>query len=351
MQKKPTLKDVSRLSGLSVFTVSRALSGPDGVSEESRRRVLEAAQELGYMPNRAAQQLRKNTRSSVAVLTASTSNYYYIDMMNGIYRALRSSNRTAVVADIASEGAYSAELEDATVQEVIRARTAGVISTLTLSSENTRLLADWDIPLVFVDSEPPADAEDLPGITMDNVTAGRRVGAHLAEHGYGDWLFLVYPSLWSTRAYRERGIREAAEEHGADLVVLESDNSNADAYKTLAEYLDSPSGHVPRALIAGNNPMVHGSLSVLQDRGLRVPEDVAVIGFDEFSWARLLHPPLTVLDEDSEAIGARATTILMRIIDEQLEAERAGLPPAPRYRPEDREEVQGELIIRRSCGC
>jgi LacI family transcriptional regulator len=351
MRKKPTLKDVSRVSGLSVFTVSRALSTADGVSAESRRRVLKAAEELGYMPNRAAQQLRKNTRSSVAVLTASTSNAYYIDMMDGINRTLRSSNRAAVVADIASDGVYTPELEDATVQDVIHARTAGVISTLTLSPANTRLLADWDIPLIFVDSKPPAEATTLPAITMDNVGASRRVGAHLAEHGYRDWLFLVYPRLWSTRADRERGVREAAREHGADLVVIESENSTAAAYDTLAGYLDSPAGRVPRALIAGNNPMAHGSLSLLQDRGLRVPDDVAVIAFDEFSWAPLLNPPLTVLNEDSEAIGARATKILMRIIDEQAAAEQAGFPPTPRYRPDDREEVQGELIIRRSCGC
>ena len=75
--------------------------------------MLQAARELGYVPNRAAQELRKNTRSSVAVITASTSNYYYIDLMTGVQRTLRASDRAAVVADIAAEGVYTAELEDA----------------------------------------------------------------------------------------------------------------------------------------------------------------------------------------------------------------------------------------------
>lgn len=349
MARKPTLRDVSRASGVSVYTVSRALSNADGVSARSRELVLKAARELGYVPNRAAQELRRNTRSSVAVITASTSNAYYIDMMKGIERTLRSSGRTVVVADIASEGRYTPELEDATVQHLIQSRAAGVISTLTLSQENTRLLADWDIPIVFVDSDPPENT-DVPSVTMANFAASQRVGAHLAEHGYADWLLLIYPALWSTRFPRERGIRAAAAEHGAKLTVIESQNDAISARETLAGYL-GPGVAVPRVIIAGNNPMVHATLHVLRDRGLVVPDDVAIIGYDEFPWAPLLDPPLTVVDEDSEHIGVLAAQTLSRIIDEQIEAERRGGSPDPVYRPEDRQEVSADLVIRRSCGC
>jgi len=163
--RKPTLRDVSRASGLSVYTVSRALSNASGVSQASREAVLAAARELGYVPNRAAQELRKNTRSSVAVLTASTSNYYYINLMAGIQRTLRPGNRAAVVVDMAAQGVYTSEMEDAIVQDLIQSRTAGVVSTLTLSPHNAKLLADWDIPLVFVDSAPSNGDHHFPGIT------------------------------------------------------------------------------------------------------------------------------------------------------------------------------------------
>lgn len=164
MARKPTLRDVSRATGLSIYTVSRALSNGDGVSAASREVVLKAARELGYVPNRAAQELRKNTRSSVAVVTASTSNYYYIDLMKGIQRTLRLSDRTAIVADIAAEGVYTSQLEDATVRDLIQSRTAGVIATLTLAPHNMKLLEDWDIPVVFVDSIPPEAASRVPSI-------------------------------------------------------------------------------------------------------------------------------------------------------------------------------------------
>jgi LacI family transcriptional regulator len=302
------------------------------------------------VPNRAAQELRKNTRSSVSVLTASTSNYYYINLMAGIQRTLRSSNRAAVVVDMAAEGVYTSELEDAIVQDLIQSRTAGVVSTLTLSSQNAKLISDWDIPLVFVDSAPSEAETAFPSITMDNFAASTQVGDHLAEHGYRDWIFLAYPGRWSTRAERERGVREAARRHGATLTVIDSENDPGSAYSALTQHLESIA-EIPRAVVAANNPLLHGTLSALRDRALAVPGDVAVIGYDDFPWGPLLSPPLTVMDEDSESIGVQAAEILARIIDEQVAAEREGSAPIPRYRPEDRREVTADLIIRKSCGC
>ncbi|GAA1010062.1 LacI family transcriptional regulator [Acrocarpospora pleiomorpha] len=351
MARKPTLRDVSRAAGLSVYTVSRALSNGDDVSAASRELVLKVARELGYVPNRAAQELRKNTRSSVAVVTASTSNYYYIDLMKGIQRTLRQSDRTAIVADIAAEGVYTPELEDATIQDLIQSRTAGVIATLTLAPHNMKLLEDWDIPVVFVDSIPHESATRVPSITTDNFSASMKVGAHLGEHHYSDWLFLVYPARWSTRAERERGIRAAALKYGADIEVLESENDVESAYATLTAYLDAPGRALPRAIVAGNNPMLHGALRVLRARGVRIPDEVAVVAFDEFAWAELLDPPLTVLNEDSETIGVIAAQTLTRIVDDQIKAELRGDPSAPVYRPEDRRQLSSDLVVRRSCGC
>jgi LacI family transcriptional regulator len=349
--KKPTLSDVSRATGLSTFTVSRALSNSDGVSVASRERVLKAARELGYVPNRAAQELRKNARRSISVITASTSNHYYLEMMKGVERTLRLSDRTAVVADIAPEGVLSQQVEDSIVEGLVQTRTAGVIATLTLSERNLRLLQDWDIPVVFVDSYPPESAIDVPCISTDNLAAAMKVGAHFAEHGYRDWLFLAYPRRWSSRAPREQGLRSAAQEYGVDFHVLECDNDENSAYHALGGYLGAADKKRPRALIAGNTPLLHGALTALQERHISVPEDVAVISYDDFVWAPLLNPPLTVLDEDSESIGELAAQTLTRIVEEQIAAERAGRSARPVYRPEDRKEVSADLVIRRSCGC
>jgi LacI family transcriptional regulator len=312
--------------------------------------VLRAARDVGYVPNAAAQQLRKNTRSSVAVITASTSNHYYLELMRGIERTLRRSGRTAVVADIAAEGHYTDAFEDATVQHLIQSRTAGVIATLTLHQRNIDLLHDWDIPVVFVDATPPESARSVPSITTDNRAASLAMGEHQAGHGYDSWLMLAYPARWSTRVPREAGLREAARRHGAQLTVVESENDVDSAAATLRRHLDE-NGGLPRALVAGNNPLLQAALRVLRERDAHVPDMVAVTAFDEFPWAPLLDPPLTVLDEHSETIGVLAAETLTRVIDAQVAAEAAGRPATPVYRADDRREVAFDLVVRRSCGC
>lgn len=346
---KVTIRDVSRVTGLSTYTVSRALSGAPGVSADSREQVLAAAREIGYIPNRAAQGLRRGSSDSIAVIVASTANSYYLDLMAGIQQALRHSDWTVIIADVAVDGVYNPRLEDRIVQRLIESRTAGIITTLTLSPENTALLANWDIPIVFVDSAPPESA-NFPSVTTDNYNASLMVGEHLAEHGYRDWLFLVYPQRWTTRIDRERGIRDAAISHNAHVEVLESENDEDSAFHTLEAYL-AGSARIPRVLIAGNNPLLLGALRLLRDRGIRIPADMAVIGYDEFAWASLLDPPLTVLDEDSEGIGRLAGQTLAQIINEQVEAARSGQSQSPVYRAEYRQQVAGRLIVRRSCGC
>ncbi|MGE0279664.1 MAG: LacI family DNA-binding transcriptional regulator [Rhizobiaceae bacterium] len=347
---RSTMRDISRATGFSVFTVSRALDGGDGVSEQSREQIFKVARDLGYVVNRAAQELRRAKRDTVAVITASTSNSYYLDLMTGIQQALDPSAWTVIVGDVAVDGAYDTRLEARMIQRLIESRTAGVISALTLQPEHTELLAKWDIPVVFVDSSPPPEAAHFPSVTTNNHEASLIVGQHLADHGYRDWLFLVYPSKWSSRFGRESGLREAARLAGADLVVLETANDAASTRETLGRHLDDRAA-LPDALIAGNNPLLLGAMGLLKDRGIRVPNDVAVVAYDEFAWSTLTDPPITVLNEHSEEIGRRAAMMLRDIIEGQEAAERKGKSVSPVYLPEHRQQVPAKLTLRGSCGC
>lgn len=347
---RSTMRDISRATGFSVFTVSRALDGGDGVSEQSREQILKVARDLGYVVNRAAQELRRANRDTVAVITASTSNSYYLDLMAGIQQALDPSAWTVIVGDVAVDGAYDARLEARMIQRLIESRAAGVISALTLQPEHTELLAKWDIPVVFVDSSPPPEAAHFPSVTTNNHEASLIVGQHLAGHGYKDWLFLVYPPKWSSRFGRERGLCEAARLAGANLVVLETANDATSARETLARHLDDRAA-LPHALIAGNNPLLLGAMTLLKQRAVRIPGDMAVMAYDDFAWSALTDPPITVLNEHSEEIGRRAALMLRDIIEKQEGSERKGKSPSPIYLPEHRQQVPARLILRRSCGC
>ena len=108
---------------------------------------------------------------------------------------------------------------------------------------------------------------------------------------------------------------------------------------------------MPEVLIAGNNPMLLGALEHFRLAGLRVPYDIAVVGYDEFAWSNLIQPPLTLLNERSGEIGRQAAHTLAEIVLAQDEAEKGGLGGTPVYLPSHQKQVGAELIVRQSCGC
>lgn len=350
MAPKVTLREVADAAGVSTFTASKALNGGKGVSEKSCHKVLSVARQLGYVPNLAAQELRGAARNSVAVIAAGTDNAYYLDMMNGIQKAVQAADQSVVLMDIAVKGVYSEELESRTVQRLLEARMSGVISTLTLKPESITRLAEWDVPVVFVDSSPPEGMGHLPSITTDNHGASLLVGEHLASYGYTDWLFLVYPDVWSSRKAREGGLREAALRAGAALQVVESENSATAACAALTEAMAARNDRLPDVLIAGNSPLLLGAMTAMRQLCIKAPDDMAIVSYDDFAWAPFVEPPLTVLDERAEEIGQRAAETLVQIIREQAQAIKNGDSPAPNYRKELAQTVPVGLIVRRSCG-
>lgn len=351
MATRVTLRDIANAAGVSTFTVSKALNDGTGVSQKSRDHVLSVAKDLGYVPNLAAQELRGATRSSVAVITAGTANAYYLDMMNGIQRTMQAANQSVVLMDIAIHGAYDPDLEDRTIQRLLEARMSGVISTLKLKPESIERLAQFGIPVVFVNSLPPKEMAYLPSVTTDNFNASLLVGEHLNEHDFADWLFLVYPGIWSSRKDREKGLREAARRCGADLQVVESANDEESAQRSFSDALDARNGKLPDVLITGNSPLLLGALSTMRERGIVAPRDMAIVSYDDFPWAPYIDPPLTVLDERAEEIGRLAAETLGQIIDEQIAAGGKDKAATPNYREELKTQVPVGLVVRRSCGC
>ncbi|MFV0467590.1 MAG: LacI family DNA-binding transcriptional regulator [Dysgonomonas sp.] len=351
MKHRITLREISELTGLSTFSVSQALNGGKGVSNKTREQVIQVAERVGYVPNQAAQELRLSSRSSIAVITAGTSNVYYLDMVNGIQHVIQKTDNSVVLMDIAVNGIYDEDLEDRTIQRLLEARVSGVISTLALKLKSIERLERWGIPIVFVDSLPPVEKSYLPSVTTDNYNASLLVGEHLAEHGYKDWLFLVYPDIWSSSKDRKRGLCEAAQQANANIQIIESPNDAQSAEKVLTMFLEERGDMAPDALITGNSPILLGALSCLKKLKISIPNDIAIISYDDFPWASFIEPALTVLDERSEEVGCRAAEILMQIIDEKKQILKVGESSIPQYSKDLIQQVSVDLIVRQSCGC
>jgi LacI family transcriptional regulator len=174
------------------------------------------------------------------------------------------------------------------------------------------------MPLVFVDCTPPRGFEDHPAIVTDSHLGSLKLGRHFAAHGYRAWAFLGHAPGWTTRRAREGGFREAAEECGATLDVIEGGNHSRTAAEALAAYLGArPRAKWPRALYASNEPLLNGALRALRERGLAIPAEMAVAGFDDFAWADLLDPPMTVVDQHIGAIGQIAGEKMLATLNGQ----------------------------------
>lgn len=332
----PTLRDVSVASGYSTYTVSRALSGLPGVSEKTRLHVIEKARELGYVANQPARRLKLGASTTIGVLTANNANPFYSTLVNGFEDVVVPAGYHCIVSDSTDHGEHSPQRESLFLEDLLQQRVAGVALTYQPNEAQLRRLLEWPMPVVFMDSYPPASHTDTPFVVVDGERVSYEVGRHFAEHGYEDWMFLGHPESWSTREGRQRGFASAAREFGARLEIVEGRNDPRDAARAVLRAI-TERGHPPRAIFAANEPLVIGTLRALRDLGLSIPSDVALIGYDETQWADFANPPLTLVDQSIAQIGEIAGMRMLELI----------LGEPVEHLPSLREPV---LVIRDSCG-
>lgn len=333
-----TLKRVAQEADVSVYSASRALNGLDGVSEATRARVLSVAQQLGYVPNRAAQLLRGEATKTLGILTANSTNVYYARLVAGIEDVVRPLGYHTLAADAMEGEVYSARREAEFIETMLQFRVAAVILTYRIRTQNLARLLDRRIPVVFVDCTPPAEFPDLPSAMSNGEAISVEVGRHLAGHGYRNWAYLGHNIGWPTREGRERGIATAAQEAGAALDIVEGSNSIDAAYRAMQQHLDTERGRAMDALYASNEHLLTGAVKALRENGTGIGSKVGVIGFDDFDWAPAFDVPFTVVDQKTREIGRHAGALVLTATGEEDLSSTVKMPDPT-------------LVVRESCGC
>ena len=345
MVSRPTLSHVSQKAGVSLFTASRALSDGEGVSAKTVTRVKAAAEELGYVPNSVARALRGTNTHTIGLLTANVVNRYFGTLLQGINGIFAKTDYQVLSGDAVDEdGVYQVDAEQRFVRSLLQSRVSGAIVTYAVAEASVRALAEWGIPIVFVDCLPPPGHDHLPSVVTDNHLGGILAGRHLAEHGYRDWLFVGHTGSWSTRQGREQGFLEAASECGARVHRLEGGNSSRVAFEAVTDYLVRHSGSKrPDALFATNELLLYGALKALAEVVAPVGHGFGVVGFDDFEWATLLNPPVTLVDQNTVELGTGAAEILLELMSPGNR--RVACRPVPKV------VLPPRLVVRESCGC
>ncbi|MGF1473845.1 MAG: LacI family DNA-binding transcriptional regulator [Rubrobacteraceae bacterium] len=329
---RPTLRDVAQEAGVSSKTVSRVVNGEPGVKPAKEVRVVEAIAKLGYRPNELARSLQGQPSRTIGLIIADISNPFYA----GCAKAVEETARERGYAVILCASDEDVENERSYVGLLTQRRVDGLL-LVPASDGNEYLKEEQAAGLLMVALDRPAE-----GILTDTVIVQNRAGTreairHLIEHGHERIAFIGDEERLYTTRLRLKGYREALEEVSLEEISRVGAHDIASAANTTRELLELSDS--PTAIFAMNNLITVGVLQALDRAALQVPEEMALIGFDDFELATVLHPRLTLVRQPAADLGRTATELLF----DQLEARHTGKPR--------RVVLETELIVRESCGC
>ena len=322
--KRATIYDVARQAGVSHQTVTRFLNGFEGIRPATRERVQVAIEELDYRPNGAARWLRSRQSNRIGILAHRMELSGPGRIIAGATKAARSRG---FVLDIASMDGENAASVDEALDVIMEHQIAGVFATAqTVVVHDAVADRRLDVPVAM-------DSSETLGVSGVNPRSfpGRLAAAHLAELGHRRVAFVAGPHVWTASGERRSSFVEAAAELGLELVwEYEGDWSAESGYRAALDLPDDVT-----AVAMSNDSMAIGLIFGLAERGIRVPEDVSVIGMDDSPESRFHLPPLTTIRLDFEGEGA----YLMNVLIAKIEGEDIG--DVPRYR-------LPELVVRGS---
>jgi len=329
-----TMADVARLAQVSKTTVSHVLNGTRSVHPRTELAVRQAMDMLAYTPNTIARSLARSTTNSVGVAISAISNFYFGEIVQAIEAECTSLGFTMLLADTHDDADHELRM----VKALHERRVDGVILAPADSSSHTtlRYLSQRRVPTVLIDRAADASFDQ---VAVENTEAMMHLVEHLAGHGHKRIALLQGLAGLVTSDERAVGFQRALKNNVLDRdarLVVDGQSAREPAEHAVERLLDLD--QPPTAIVSGNNQMTIGAMIALRRRGLSVPGDIALVGFDDFEWTDLFEPRLTVVAQPCAEIGQTAMQLLRNRIDGPDH------PPVT-VRPE------ATLRVRTSCGC
>jgi LacI family transcriptional regulator len=328
------MAEVARLAGVSVTTVSHVINGTRPASQRTRDSVLAAIERTGYRPNTIARALARGGTQSLGLAISGLSNPYFTDVVAAIESAAGRAGHTLLLGDTREDP----EHELLIVRALAERQVDGMLLAPTVGALEYALpyLESQGVPVVLLDRFVEAG---LDQVGCDNEQPTAQLVEHLIELGHRRIAMAIGIPGLSTTDERVRGYRLALEQGGLGFdpeLVAEGGSLRDQARTAMHALLDLPDP--PTAVVSGNNFMTIGLLRAISERGLHVPDDLALVAFDDFEWADLFAPRLTVIRQPTTELGSRAVELLLSRLAEP-------------DRPPRTERLEAMFIHRNSCGC
>jgi len=326
---RPNIYAVADRAGVSIATVSRVQRDKGVVAPETRERVLRAIEELGYRPNGTGRALAEQRTDAIGIVFPDLSGPYYSEVIGGYEDRVVAEGRSLLIL-----GTHGRERAADLVFDLAGRVDGLTVMGRTVPDDVVAALHRDGVPLVLL---ARAGLEGIPSVRAENVAPAQRLAGHLLRCGHEAIAFLGDPQSSPDAAERWQGFLDAHERAGrpapsAPVTTLFDEDHGHEA---AARLLDAPGA--PTALMCASDEIALGALAAAQERGLRVPGDVAITGWDDIQVARYVSPALTTVRQPMRLLGARAAELLFQRIH-------TGVTPAGEVLPT-------ELVVRASCGC
>jgi LacI family transcriptional regulator len=309
-QRRPaaTIREVARAAGVSVATVSRALNDKGPLREETRRRVRRAAERLHYIPHGGARSLITRRTHTLGVLLPDIFGEFFSELIRGIDVTARRRGYHVLVS-----GFHGHRSETRAMLRAMRGRVDGLIVLAPdLPAADLERNLPVDLPVVLVNGAPVGRHGS---IGVDNFRGALAVARHMVSEGHESFAIVTGPPGNRDAAERLRGYRQGlGPARGRRAIVIRGDFREETGYRAVPRILAEK--RRPSAVLAANDAMAIGVLCALQERGVAVPDDIALAGFDDIPIARFVNPPLTTVRVPITDLGARAAARLLAGVEE-----------------------------------
>ncbi|MEI8673485.1 substrate-binding domain-containing protein [Vibrio sp. SA48] len=320
-----TMKDIARLAGVSTSTVSHVINKSRFVSEDIAERVNKAAQDLNYAPSALARSLKMNRTRTIGMLVTTSTNPFFGEVVKGVERSCYHKGYNLILCNTEGDN----ERMKASINTLLQKRVDGLLLMCsTLEGERIEVFDRYpDIPVVVMDWGPMLFASDK---IQDNSLSGGYIATnYLIECGHKEIGCITGPLIRHQAQMRYEGYKRAVLESGLEINpqwIVESDFECEGGYEAFNRMLEN--GPLPSSIFVSNDMMAMGVLNAAHEKGIRIPEDVSIMGYDDIHIARFMSPALTTVHQPKYRLGKVAVeTLLKKLEKETLEPQVVQLDP------------------------
>jgi LacI family fructose operon transcriptional repressor len=328
-----SIKDVALAAGVSTATVSRVLANKPYVRGEVRDRVMTVIKELNYSPNRVARNLRSRKSTIIGLIVSDIENPFFQQVSRAVEDAAYEQGYSVMLCN----NDENPEKEMLSLHLLRDENVAGIILSPTRqTADNFSEKSDLNIPMVVIDRR--VSNAEVDNILIDNEQAAHTLTTHLIEHGYRR-IGAIFGMGSTTGRERREGFVRALKEHdfqpSTDLVKYANPREE-DGFDTTMKMLQL--SEPPDAILTSNSLLAAGALQALRESQMAIPEEIGLASFDDTTWAKLVVPALTVIEQPTYEIGRTAAELLIKRIKDPKRSHREVI-------------LKSKLIVRQSCGC